>query len=96
MVLKACPFETGGLILDDGRVVQLPNKADNPSNSFQIDRSDVVEALLNENETRTLTIWHSHPGGNIGPSRTDLRLKTAIPYHLVLALVDGDLVPTWY
>jgi proteasome lid subunit RPN8/RPN11 len=89
------PLEAAGLILSDDRVVELPNHA-GLEGQFAIYRADIVKLLENEFDSSDIVIWHSHPGGGIGPSRTDMKNKTLFPYHLVLALHQGDFIESWY
>ncbi len=96
MILSQSPREAVGLILSDDRVVELTNYSDNADTHFEVHKSDILVALKDELDSSAVIFWHSHPGGGIGPSRTDMRQKIAFQYHLVLTLIDGEIVPTWY
>jgi proteasome lid subunit RPN8/RPN11 len=44
-----------------------------------------------------IAVWHTHPGGNVGPSRADMQSKPDHFQNLVVAL-RGDEPPlaTWF
>ena len=97
------PCEAVGLILPDDRVVELPNRSSLPHNSFQILGSDVKLTLemnsvpLNQLGLENCTLWHSHPGGGVGPSRVDMRHRVSVMSHLVVSLAeDATWTPSWY
>ena len=99
--LQAQPNETGGILHGD-KVYIVLNRATEPKDNFLFTREDIVAAVKQSGcsdadllEGR-VALWHSHPGGGVGPSRIDMRQKTPLPYHLVVAIVDGDIIPTWY
>jgi proteasome lid subunit RPN8/RPN11 len=93
---ERAPLEAVGLILPDGSVVELPNHSDEPEFSFKASREDMRECLTPEVDLEEVALWHSHPGGGIGPSITDLRSKTPFLHHLVVSFVNDDLVLSWY
>jgi proteasome lid subunit RPN8/RPN11 len=93
---KRSPEEAVGLIRFNGEVVELLNVSRTPQETFEVHKSQIVAALENDEDALRATLWHSHPKGVVGPSRTDIRSKTPFAYHLVISLVDGDIVPTWY
>jgi proteasome lid subunit RPN8/RPN11 len=96
IILQQAPNEAAGIILTDGTVVEMSNHSNSPHNTFELNLADITSAIEKETDTSNLILWHSHPSGGIGPSRIDLRQKTAFPYHLVLSLVEGEIIPTWY
>jgi|SRR6478609_521727 len=102
IILPEMPNEAAGLILPDGTVVQLPNEAENPTNRFTVSRLEIQKVLLSNHlplslaTLEKLTLWHSHPGGGVGPSRVDLAQRVEPLSHLVIAVTDGELTPTWY
>lgn len=96
LAIEAAPREAVGLILSDGTVVSLPNHSENPTCSFEVRKSDLATQLGVERHLEEVVLWHSHPSGGVGPSRTDMAQKTPLKYHLVISLVDGDIVPSWY
>ena len=98
---KASPREAVGLIFSN-QVLELPNRAGKPESTFEVTRADLrwgaekLGASATDLVRGEVILWHSHPGGGVGPSLQDLRHKTPFKYHLVVALVDGDIIPTWY
>lgn len=96
LALLRAPQEAVGLIRSNGKVVELVNYAPTPESHFEVKRSDVIEALDGEMDTLSVTFWHSHPAGGVGPSRTDMRQKTPFASHLVVSLVDGEATHSWY
>lgn len=98
LVNQALPHEAVGLIFPDGWVISLTNHADDDS-SFSVSRTEMLEVITKywpSGDPTDVVLWHSHPGGGIGPSRYDMQQRTPLLNHLVLSLVDGDLIPTWY
>lgn len=76
----------------------LPNHASDPESNFSILKADIMSAIrMHEIEDlASLTLWHSHPNGGVGPSRTDMQQKLPFFEHLVVTLTDTDAVFTWY
>lgn len=96
ITLERAPGEAVGLILSDDRIIELPNRAESPEAQFVTSRDDIIAALDDELQLEDVVFWHSHPGGGIGPSRIDMQQRTLFHNHLVVALVDGDIIPAWY
>lgn len=96
LCLLRAPHEAVGLIIGDRQVVELTNWSKSPNDSFEIHKADIVTALTQDFDITTLTIWHSHPSGGVGPSRIDMQQKVPNVAHLVITLVDGELVYSWY
>lgn len=96
LVLKNQSQEVVGIITADGRVVELPNLSPHPSANFQVSKADLLKALAGESDLSNLVFWHSHPGGGIGPSRTDMQQKIPYLQHLVVSIVNDDIVYTFY
>lgn len=100
------PNEAVGLLLPEpwhGRsVIELANRSLTPNNEFELNTSDMQLALadwVEETQGRwvwSVTLWHTHPQGNVGPSRFDLRNRLNGIAHLVVALTDTEAIPTWY
>ncbi len=94
------PHEAVGLIWRD-KVYPLTNTSEEPTNSFEVSLTEIRDLItkleIPWNELQTAVyFWHSHPGGGVGPSRFDMTHRTPLKHHLVVTLVDGDIVPTWY
>lgn len=100
LTINGAPDEAVGIIAG-GLVYSLPNAALSPRDSFAVDLQEVKKLILATSISLNrindeVALWHSHPAGGIGPSRFDMQNKTPLKYHLVVSLVDGDIVPTWY
>lgn len=97
IVIATAPREAVGLILPPRQVVELINLEESMSN-FRVSRDGILTAIagVEREYLDEVVFWHSHPGGGIGPSTIDLQQKTRFTYHLVVSLVDGDIVSTWY
>ena len=94
------PKEAVGIIHGD-KVYQLTNISPEPHKEFAVD-VDELKRLLKYRTTDIRDIydnvffWHSHPNGGVGPSRFDMQNRTPLKHHLVVALVEEDIVPMWY
>jgi len=100
IALKRVPNEAVGIIYND-QAYELRNDSETPDHHFEFEVKDLrllimsLEVpILEVNEE--VALWHSHPEGGVGPSRFDMQNRTPLKHHLVIALVDGDIVPTWY
>lgn len=84
----AAPQEACGIILPPDRVVRLPNRvkpARLKTEAYEVHLEDVVAAVERWMETEPsavhhlrdfdFVVWHTHPGGGVGPSRRDVRAK---------------------
>lgn len=100
VVRREAPNEAAGIIYRD-TVYQFDNTSDSPQDSFAFDLGelrlliDVLKVPLGVMSDEVF-IWHSHPAGGVGPSRIDMNAKTPLKHHLVVALVEDDIVATWY
>jgi proteasome lid subunit RPN8/RPN11 len=103
---KAKPNEACGVLLPEpfhGRqVIELPNRSQEPTTSFECTSVDLYEAIedwvhwVGRESWNDITIWHTHPGGNIGPSGMDMRARVMDLSYLVIALTPDGPVPTWF
>lgn len=96
LILQEAPREAVGFLTVDGRILQLTNHSSHPENHFEVHREEMLRLLAREEDIKGLVFWHSHPGGGIGPSRTDLYQKMPMLIHLVASIVDDDLVYSFY
>jgi proteasome lid subunit RPN8/RPN11 len=96
------PNEACGVITPDSMVTLLPNSSPSPKNSFVIATKDLVNAI-NEYAERSkvdvsaltrehFILWHTHPGGVVGPSAGDLRERLGGFQYLVVSLPWGEAV----
>ena len=109
--LDALPSEACGVLIptplnhlmgEAGQVVRLPNRAMNHTEAYVIRGDDIRLSLENWSKSTSvelqnmMAIWHTHPGGNIGPSRADMKSRYPGVAYLVVALVDGKGIPAWF
>jgi proteasome lid subunit RPN8/RPN11 len=105
------PAEACGLLLPHpvkGRqVIEIPNRSKQSHDSFEMAGADMMmelerlmpwEAIEKMLDGGTLTAWHTHPSGNVGPSLTDLKYKPPKLRSLVVTLFEDGRTPlaTWY
>lgn len=92
------PNEACGLLLLSPHrgqwVVELPNRSKAPRDSFQFYGSDASLEL--EGYDDGVIIWHTHPGGGIGPSRDDMKTRHPEYWYLVVALTESGPVATFF
>lgn len=80
-VILPPPGDRSGRAGIAARVIELPNRSKRPRDSYELHGKDLVLELedwllAKDNEDRERMIfWHTHPSGNIGPSRGDLGQK---------------------
>lgn len=96
MVKDKLPNESVGLLTADGIIIELTNKAELPENNFVVDKLELLHWIEQLGSVDGLTLWHSHPGGGIGPSRTDMQQRIPFLHHLVVSIVDDDVVYSFY
>lgn len=95
------PAEACGLLLpvpltsrsgETRTVIEMPNRSPRPQDSYYFTTDDVrielgtwitsqPRQVLND-----IVVWHTHPGGNIGPSRDDMKQKHNGTTYAVIAL----------
>lgn len=74
------------------QVIELPNRSLNPRDSYEIRGTDIVQELsewfesVEPSDDPGLVIWHTHPSGNVGPSRGDLDHKLETFTYLVVSI----------
>jgi proteasome lid subunit RPN8/RPN11 len=100
------PADACGLLLIDpsspDRVIELANRAMDPTRRYEFNSGDVIIALENndidpDSYQGELVIWHTHPGGSIGPSMEDLQQKVeGVPFLVVALLDDGTEIIDWF
>jgi proteasome lid subunit RPN8/RPN11 len=102
------PMEACGVLLPPpthySQVIELPNRSKNGHDSYEIWPADVRVAIENwaksvdEDQRNRIAIWHTHPQGNVGPSRGDLHNRIEGATYLVVALdiTTGLGTPSWF
>jgi proteasome lid subunit RPN8/RPN11 len=110
IALERSPNEACGVLLPTPRghnsasqVVELPNRSMQHHDSYQIYPSDIHITLAEWIEDSTvedvgkMAVWHSHPGGNVGPSADDLKMKVdGLQYLVVTLTAEQELIPCWF
>lgn len=109
--LAAYPHEACGLLLPTPvrgqQVIQLPNRSKEPLDSVEVDPDDFIiemELLYGEADAipdevlEDIVVWHTHPSGNVGPSKYDMENKPAKLGCLVVAIYTDGRPPlaTWF
>lgn len=102
------PNEACGILLPHKvkgkQVIELPNRSKTPHDEVVMLGEDILlelEALFGEdypipdNFAAELTYWHTHPGGNLGPSAHDLYHRINPGKNLVISLGEQPKA-TWF
>lgn len=87
--------ERCGFVLDDGSVVELPNVAADPANSYEIDPESAVEYLRGG---RVRGTWHTHPDTDPNLSGADHDGFAGWPEldHYIIGRRQGTVVVRHY
>lgn len=100
--LEEAPLEACGLLIGHETLagtliaLKLRNISPSPRDSWRIDTAWVMHHLF-PRMTRAefydqVMVWHTHPGGTLGPSRMDLEtMKTGVHY-CVVTVPTGEVV----
>lgn len=91
--IEAAPEEACGILVNevDGiRVVQMLNRAEDRTQSYRIDPAMLRQLALKPKSWEHVAIWHTHPGGHVGPSPGDLEHKVNGVTYLVIAVPTGE------
>lgn len=105
--LQKHPHEACGLLITGAeglaRISEVPNRAPDPSKDVVMTADDIEEALRRMvgdparypgNLARELVVWHTHPGGLVGPSKVDMEFRRQLGNTrcLVVSLPNGEAV----
>lgn len=111
LIADAAPQEAVGLVWESPGVAPgvapLRNTSADPEHSYAVNVAELMETFENatgrdiitsmNEEGFILTLWHSHPSGQIGPSRGDMREKhDGLTYMVVAVADDGGLRATLF
>ena len=94
--MAEAPREACGVIIPDlnssvdGWIHQLVNRAENPYDSYVIDPRTITDLLKTPEAWEGSLIWHTHPGGHVGPSQGDMRARHPELKYLVVTLPRGE------
>jgi len=96
--LTRLPNEACGFVIPnlnqpiDEWVVELVNRSPQPTTSYKCDAT-AIQGLLDDPEVwGDVLIWHTHPSGNVGPSKGDMENRHPALHgrYLVVALPRGE------
>jgi proteasome lid subunit RPN8/RPN11 len=96
------PNEACGLLLPTPhkakRIWEMPNRSKYPRDSFEMHGSDMAISLEDwDGDFEDIVIWHTHPGGNVGPSRYDIENRVEKLANLVVSIPEkGKPLATWF
>lgn len=87
--------ERCGLILKDGRIIEIPNIAPDPEQGFYMDSTMVLPYLEAEEISGT---WHTHPHTDPTLSSEDHNTFMAWPniQHFIIGFRDGAVAVVCY
>lgn len=77
------------------RVIELPNRSMSPRDEYELRGSDIELALehwmgrddVTQDHVDSMVVWHTHPNGQVGPSRGDLDYKPGGLSMIVVTLL---------
>ena len=95
--IEAAPEEACGVLvneMDGVRVVQMLNRAEDRTSGYRIDPAMLRQLSMKPKSWAHVAIWHTHPGGNVGPSPGDLEHKIHGVQYLVVTVPTGEA--TWF
>jgi proteasome lid subunit RPN8/RPN11 len=82
-------------LLFAGAIIELPNRSsEDDLYSFLV--SDLEAVIGLDTPPSEVLFWHTHPGGNIGPSKYDLDRRLEGFQYMVVALTPEGPVPARY
>lgn len=95
LLQKGDTHERCGLILRDGSTVEIKNVAKDPAISFEMDSTEVLPYLTEDQVTGT---WHTHPTSGPEYSGEDHRCFTGWPEwkHHVIGVENDQTVVKCY
>lgn len=100
--LGDAPHEACGLLIGHptltGHLValKLRNIAQKPTTEWRIDtawvRHHLFQSMTQAEFYDQVMVWHSHPGGTIGPSKMDLETMKIGVHYVVVTVPSGEVV----
>lgn len=91
--IEAAPEEACGILVNEYqgiRVVQMLNRAEDRTEGYRIDPAMLRQLALKPESWAHVAIWHTHPGGHVGPSPGDLEHKLNGVNYLVVTVPSGE------
>lgn len=95
--IEAAPEEACGVLVNETegvRIVQMLNRAEDRTSSYRIDPKMLRTLALKPASWAHVVIWHTHPGGLVGPSPGDLEYKIQGVRYLVVTVPSGEVA--WF
>lgn len=92
--IEAAPEEACGVLVNETtgvRVIQLQNRSETPTREYRIDRETLRTLALKPDRWTHVAIWHTHPGGEVGPSAGDLEYKIPTVTYVVVTVPTGEV-----
>jgi proteasome lid subunit RPN8/RPN11 len=95
LLRKGDTEERCGLVLKDGTIVDIPNIADDPKTSFEMDLEAALPYLDGDDVAAT---WHTHPGTDPNLSGEDYSCFLSWPdlEHVIVGMRDGKAAVSRY
>lgn len=103
--MEGAPDEVCGILLtranDGPRLLRVANSAPDPRRNTMMLTDDILDALIEVvgppalyegDVSKELVMWHTHPGGLVGPSKDDMkyRKKLGDTRCLVVTIPSGE------
>jgi proteasome lid subunit RPN8/RPN11 len=94
--MEIAPDEACGLLIlpstSEYLLYHLENEAENPRRSYAMSPQAIGQIVETQEvwEQQT-TIWHTHPGGMVGPSPSDLEIMVKGCRYMVVTLPGGEV-----
>ena len=95
--MEGAPEEVCGLIVNETAgcmVVPMINRAEDPTASYRIDGQTLRQLALKPKTWEHVAVYHTHPGGDVGPSALDLEHKLDVVKYVVVTIPTGEKV--WF
>jgi proteasome lid subunit RPN8/RPN11 len=92
--MEEAPNEACGIVIcleNQYWLLQLRNEAEDPTQSFKLTAESIGSVIDEDTWTYFSSVWHTHPGGKIGPSDKDLETVLLGLRYMVMTLPGGEL-----
>lgn len=95
--MEEAPNEACGLIVNETagvQVIPMRNRAEDPTLSYRIDNETLRQLALKPDTWAHVAVYHTHPGGRVGPSPEDLEHRISTIKYVVVTIPTGERV--WF
>jgi proteasome lid subunit RPN8/RPN11 len=82
---EAAPLEACGFVMRDGSIIEIRNVAENPHGTFSMDLRQIRRTV---DVRKIAAMWHTHPGGDIRPSKADLQAIRLCEWGYLIVTAD--------